>query len=302
MVRVWLLQANPERYDIDGALGALDRINWRVPQHTAEIDVDDIAVLWRSGRKAGIVGLGRMLSAPAADICFPEEKPFLRQPEPGKATGSESETDRVTRAPVGVRRTGFVPKQEVASSVLARHHFLRAPMGTVFPLNTAEWSTVRMLVAADPPQEQGWDHEQGALPRPFAWQERSGRVHQIPGGVAGYEATLRKVLAHVRDASPGQPALHGFLIREFAIAASYAEHMTQFLGKASLLRWSESTAALTHHAEHWLATGDRDYLVALLHSRVRFVGELLGELRQPTNAMALRRAAHQHYGMHWTTG
>ena len=56
-----VLQANPKQYDIDAALGALDRIWWRVPQYTNEIRTGDVAVLWRSGKKAGIIGLGRVI-------------------------------------------------------------------------------------------------------------------------------------------------------------------------------------------------------------------------------------------------
>jgi len=43
--RVWFFQANPAQYDIDAALAVVDRIWWRVPQHTGEIQVGDIAVL-----------------------------------------------------------------------------------------------------------------------------------------------------------------------------------------------------------------------------------------------------------------
>jgi hypothetical protein len=49
--RVWFFQANPAHYDIDAALAALDRLWWRVPQHTYEIRAGDVAVLWRSGKR-----------------------------------------------------------------------------------------------------------------------------------------------------------------------------------------------------------------------------------------------------------
>ena len=62
--RVWFFQSNPSHYDIDTALSVLDRIWWRVPQYTNEIHTGDVAVLWRSGKKAGIVGIGRVIADP----------------------------------------------------------------------------------------------------------------------------------------------------------------------------------------------------------------------------------------------
>jgi len=72
--RAWFFQSNPAHYDIDSALGTLDRVWWRVPQHTSEIHIGDPVVLWRSDKKAGIVGLGRVVSEPQMRVMDSAEK------------------------------------------------------------------------------------------------------------------------------------------------------------------------------------------------------------------------------------
>jgi hypothetical protein len=41
--RAWLLQANPDRYDIDHALEATGTIDWHLPQHASEVAAGDLA-------------------------------------------------------------------------------------------------------------------------------------------------------------------------------------------------------------------------------------------------------------------
>lgn len=53
---MWILQANPDRFEIDRALRELEVIDWRVPQYAAEIQRGDGVVIWRSGPEAGVVG------------------------------------------------------------------------------------------------------------------------------------------------------------------------------------------------------------------------------------------------------
>src|SRR5690242_2473580 len=75
--RVWFFQANTAHFDIDTALEILDPIWWRVPQYASDIQIGDVAVLWRSGKSAGIVGLGRISSDPQQHPINEAEKPFV---------------------------------------------------------------------------------------------------------------------------------------------------------------------------------------------------------------------------------
>ncbi|WP_089007833.1 EVE domain-containing protein [Micromonospora viridifaciens] len=125
--RVCFFQSNPRLYDIDAALTALDRIWWRVPQYTGEVHVGDVAVLWRSGKDAGIVGLGRVAADPQLRPMEPAEKSFVLAEEEG--------ADNVTRVLLRVQAVPFVPKERVrAIAEFQQHQLLVAPRGTVFPV------------------------------------------------------------------------------------------------------------------------------------------------------------------------
>ena len=63
--RRWIFQANPELYDIDGALRELPEFSWLVKQHADAIRANDRVYLWRSGRRAGIIGEAQILGDPA---------------------------------------------------------------------------------------------------------------------------------------------------------------------------------------------------------------------------------------------
>ncbi len=76
--RAWIFQANPLHFDIDDALKSLDRIWWRVPQHTFHIHVGDIVVIWRSGKAAGIVGMDRVVSELRLKAMEPSEMELVR--------------------------------------------------------------------------------------------------------------------------------------------------------------------------------------------------------------------------------
>lgn len=181
--RVWFLQANPAQYDIDSALRALDRIWWRVPQHTSEIGTGDIAVLWRSGRVAGIVGIGRVCSDPGQHQSDSAERSFILAEEEAAAD--------VTRVLVRVKPVPFVSKEQVRAIVeMERHQIIVAPMGTVFPASAVEWVALGSLLP-DPPELAA---DTGtALPAVFAWSQRSKGVLPMPGGYNGYLVSLRKV-------------------------------------------------------------------------------------------------------------
>jgi len=77
----WIFQANPQRFDIDGALAELDEMSWLVNQYTDRIHKGDEVFLWRSGALGGIVGTATVLTEPADLDVTPEEKQFNRDEE-----------------------------------------------------------------------------------------------------------------------------------------------------------------------------------------------------------------------------
>ncbi|GEM_PF-1726285 len=68
----WILQATPDRYNIDGQLSlAPDRTFWTLRQHATDVQPGDVAWLWRAsgrrGRTAGLLAQG-VVQQPADDV------------------------------------------------------------------------------------------------------------------------------------------------------------------------------------------------------------------------------------------
>lgn len=172
--RVWFFQSNPKHYDIDAALGALDRIWWRVPQYTSEIHSGDLVVIWRSGQAAGIVGLGRVVAEPQQRPMDPAEQPFV--------LANEEAVNDATRALVRVQAVPFIPKERIeAINELQQHQVVVAPMGTVFPVSRNEWAALSLLL---PPPPGLVITEGGALPPSFAWPQRAKACCRCPVATA----------------------------------------------------------------------------------------------------------------------
>lgn len=60
----WIFQANPNYYDIHQSLGVESKDLWGCVQHTEKISAGDRALIWISGKQAGIYAVGTILSNP----------------------------------------------------------------------------------------------------------------------------------------------------------------------------------------------------------------------------------------------
>ncbi|MEV8070714.1 restriction endonuclease [Streptomyces sp. NPDC085995] len=73
------------------------------------------------------------------------------------------------------------------------------------------------------------------------------------------------------------------------------------LGSCGLVSKKGDYLELTENAEKFLVDGDAEYLIAVFHSNVRFVGELLAELDTPKTHSDLNNAASEKYLLEWST-
>jgi hypothetical protein len=290
VTRAWIFQGNPERYDLDGALGELDTIRWRVPQYTSDILPGDAVVLWRSGDDAGIVGVGRVIEPPREVDMATEELRFDR----GDAG------DPTTRAMLRVVPCAFVGKATVASlPEMSGHQIVTAPMGTVFPLDDHQWSALRKYLPEPP---ASLESAPDAWPAAFSWDQRTKSMNPLPGGIDAYMDVLTEIIGNVEATQPARDELQEWLAARYEVSARRAVLVVGFLGRAGLLRLDSSRVHLTPDGERWLRERDPAFLLALVHGRVRYVGELLAHLDQPRNPEELLRHANDFYGMRWTTG
>lgn len=88
----------------------------------------------------------------------------------------------------------------------------------------------------------------------------------------------------------------------FGITASYASEVVKFLLKMELIRAHSGSCALSHVMESWLSSGDDASLIAQLHVKAQFIGEMLEVLADPKTASELLQHANEQYGMGWTVG
>jgi hypothetical protein len=293
MATAWIFQANPERYNIDAAVQALDEIRWRVPQHTAEISPGDAVAIWRAGSDAGIVAVGAVTGHPRAEPSPSVEDPFQL---------IEGEGDVVTRVPVRIRACDFIPRAGVAAlPEMEGHQILTAPRVTVYPLQPAQWEALRTKLPEPPSIDALAVGHAPDLPQPFAWRDRRRSVHPLPGGYDSYLKSLQRILSWVADRQPDRQDLESWLRTEFALSESYARFIVDFLEGVGFIRGTTGRYEPTPELRQWQESEDSDYLIGILHSRVQFIGEMLAVLSSPQTSEHVHRVANEQYGMRWST-
>jgi len=294
-MRRWIFQANPKHYEIVEALTALDEIRWRVPQYTDEIRPGDEVVIWRSGSESGIVGVGMVVSNPFESMLPPAESGFVLNAEP--------EGNPETRVVMKVRSVDYVPKAVLQEQqALREHQIVRAPMGTVFRLEQPEWDEIKVLLSAQPPVFDGGANEQPAVPLPYAWKDRRKDTYPLPGGNDEYLVSLSNVLEHVALQRPTIDHLSDWLQEEFGSSQSNARHISLFLRRAGFVRESAGLLELSEVSRRYLDSQDGPLVIAQLHARIRFIGEMLEVLHSsPASTDSLLKIANDRYAMGWST-
>ena len=284
----WIFQANPVRYDIDRALQELEVINWRVPRYASEIMPGDRVAIWRSGKEAGIIGVAQVTDWPRESNIPEIEHSFTHGAQP----------DTTTRVMVRVFPCQLVTKEEVAAIPEFRgHQIIRAPMGTVFPLEDSQWTALEGLVPAMPmitPDPDDW-------PTRFSWEQRTKSMTPMPGGVAHYFDTVAAILKRIVDERPERTNLDTWVQYQFSVTPQRAAFVVRYLARAGLISLSTSSSALTPAGKKWLLTRNNEFLFALVHGRIRFVGEFLALLDAPATTEEVLKHANERYAMNWTT-
>jgi 5-methylcytosine-specific restriction protein B len=145
--RTWIFQANPEYYDLAGALSSLKQQTWRVSAHENEMRVGDTVYLWESGINAGIVGSAKIDAEPKEIESNPEERSFGRD---------ESRFASVeTRAVLGIQqvfKNRLLRSELLEDPVLQSLQVIRQPRGTNFLVTPAQAKRIEELVNANNPE------------------------------------------------------------------------------------------------------------------------------------------------------
>lgn len=143
--RAWIFQANPKYYDISAAVRALPEMLFTVNQHMDEVRAGDTVFLWESGPDAGIVAISQVAEPPSRRENTLEDDRFAKAPE--QFAGAK---------PRALLRVTQVLPQKLSKSRLIRNPafadltFLKAPMGTNFPLTKAHHEALKAMLTQSP--------------------------------------------------------------------------------------------------------------------------------------------------------
>jgi hypothetical protein len=290
MTNHWVLQANPKMYNIDGAIASLEAIAWRVPQYTGSISHGDGVVIWRSGPDAGFVGVGRVVGHPA---------------EMGQGDGEaafdhgDADSSVTTRLPIAVSTSSFMAKADIAALPgWSDHPIITAPMGTVFPISAGQWDALSPFLAELPAMTT---MAPNLIPPVFAWDQRGKDTYPMPGGYRGYTATLRQIVTEVVERPPNREDLESWLRSTFDSSESNARLGSGFLLRVGILVERGETIEAGDFARNWWTSGDDGILVGLLHSRIRYIGEMLRAAIEPRTIGELLDVANRDFAAGWTT-
>ena len=141
-----------------------------------------------------------------------------------------------------------------------------------------------------------------SLPEAVPWERRHKSVEALPGGYRDGLDSLRQICTFVDRHQPKRDQLESFLQPEFNISHRNAELVASFLRRVKLLREEAGRCRLGSWTRRWLGNDDDGIVIALIHSRVRFIGEILEELQTtPRSAHELLSMANEKYGFAWKT-
>jgi len=136
----WILQGNPNRFDIDDYLSRYSYIYWSVSTNQKDFVIGDIVFIWRAGEESGAIAIGLVKELPISrgDVKKPEalgdDLWVSRQDEPSEIkVGIEIEEVKLTPEE-GMLERKFLK----IHPVISKNRIITKPVGTVFRLNSEE--------------------------------------------------------------------------------------------------------------------------------------------------------------------
>ena len=143
--KVWIFQANPQRYDIMNAL-ADDKIgniiHWLVNQHKKDIKKGHLGIIWLSGKEAGIYVVTEILSNPK----------IMQEPESEKKYWADNSDKNDNKLRVKMKIINNLLNKPISKDTIKKTKglenlsILRYYQGTNFPVKLNEWSEICKLI------------------------------------------------------------------------------------------------------------------------------------------------------------
>lgn len=76
--RAWIFQANPQFFDVRGAISQLQEMRWLAKRYANEMRLEDKVYVWESGPNAGIVAVAKIIETAQEVESDPGSLPFVR--------------------------------------------------------------------------------------------------------------------------------------------------------------------------------------------------------------------------------
>ena len=138
------------------------------------------------------------------------------------------------------------------------------------------------------------------IPAPLPWEKRTLSVWPVPGGQHKHLENLSKVCSWVKKGGLSFDELVTSVGTELNISPVYARNCMDFLRKAGVLQSNDNgMLQLPEQISRWMRTKDDNILISVIHSNIRFVGEMLAELDEPKSVQELHDLAAKKYGFNW---
>jgi len=136
------------------------------------------------------------------------------------------------------------------------------------------------------------------IPNPLPWEQRANGVSPLPGGYSEYLASLSKICGQVEQDSLSFEQAVAWMQGEFKITKVSSRLRLRFLETAGLINSDDGIVRLKEPLQFWLEGGQKAVVIAIMHSRIKFIGEMLAELREPKQPKKLQEIAI-NYGLDW---
>jgi MoxR-like ATPase len=137
----WIFQANPNFYDVRGALRRLTKQTWLVSRFRDDMALGDKVYLWESGSEGGIVGVAEIEGLPMMASDPDEERPFVK--EAGKFEGEHL---RATLKILRVVEPPITRNELMSHAELRGLSLFRAPQGTNFRLSSEQTAAIEAIL------------------------------------------------------------------------------------------------------------------------------------------------------------
>ncbi|WP_420625715.1 hypothetical protein [Candidatus Poriferisodalis sp.] len=121
----------------------------------------------------------------------------------------------------------------------------------------------------------------------------------LAGGYERYFDTLAWILQQCRDDRLVQDELQQRYMAAYSLDPYVALVQIQALQKYGLLEKASDLIAATSPSNHWLETRRADFVIGTMHANLKFVGELIHEVRLPRTRKSLLKTANNRYGFGW---